>query len=254
MKQLTGASLFAGIGGFDLAMERNGIAVKWTSEIDPFKRQILTKNFPNTTHYGDIRDIRNPPAVDILTGGFPCQDLSIANQSKKGTKGIGGERSGLWKEYARLLGEVRPSVIVFENSPMLLSGGFEHVLCDLSKAGYLCEWDCFFATQWGYPHGRERVYGVAYAIGVGWESCLDEGGLLQKVLPQQSPRQDAVSMPTQRYDRHSDYASVRMDDGFSARLDRRRIHGCGNAVVVDIPQAIFATLLQHWPQPETPAP
>ncbi|GAB3318055.1 hypothetical protein GCM10027299_09540 [Larkinella ripae] len=245
---LTMGSLFAGIGGFEEAGRRNDIKTLWNCEIDPFKRKILKKNFPDAYQYGDIREVKNPPSVDILTGGFPCQDLSIANQSKKGVKGIDGHRSGLWKEYARILGEVRPRVIVFENSPMLLVSGLEHVLCDLSRSGYMCEWRCFYATQWGFPHGRKRIYGIAYSIGFGWEDHIKTSPLLQKVLPERTPRQDFVPVSFKRYDRHSDYESVRMDDGFSQELDKGRIHGCGNAIVVDIGEAILKQIKLHWPQ------
>lgn len=249
MRELTMGSLFAGTGGFELAGQLNGIKTLWNCEIDDLKRQKLKKNFPHAQQYADIRDCRYPERVDILTGGFPCQDLSIANQSRLATKGISGPRSGLWKEYGRLLREIRPSVIVFENSPMLLVSGLEHVLCDLSRSGYDAEWECFYATQWGYPHGRKRIYGVAYAVGFGWENCLEGGGILQKVLPERTPRQVALSMPTKRYGRHSDYSSVRMHDGFSQELDKSRIHDCGNAVVVDIPQAILQQIKLHWPHP-----
>lgn len=247
MPTLTMGSLFAGIGGFEEAGRRNGIETLWNCEIDPFKRQILYKNFPHVHQYADIRDAHNPPYVDILTGGFPCQDISIAQNNKGGAQGITGERSGLWKEYARLLGEIRPKSVVFENSAMLLVRGFEHVLCDFSRLGYDVEWRCFYATQWGYPHNRERLYGIAYARGERFQEIVRQGGILQKVAPRRQTRSYPDSLPLKRFNRESDFTGVRMVDGFRQGLDPRRIHGLGNAVVVDIPQAIFKVLLEHWP-------
>jgi DNA (cytosine-5)-methyltransferase 1 len=247
MSELTMGSLFAGTGGFELAAERNGIKPLWNCEIDELKRQKLKKNFPDVQQYADIRDLHYPQHVDILTGGFPCQDISSAAGHR--ATGINGQRSGLWKHYARLLGEVRPSVIVFENSPRIVVSGLEQVLCDLARHGYDAEWRPFYAAQFGYNHYRKRTYGVAFARSSGWESCLKKGGILEKVLSGKNlpPKSPPEAVPTKRYDRHSDYESVRMDDGFSKELDKFRIHDCGNAVVVDIPQAIFYQLKLHWP-------
>jgi DNA (cytosine-5)-methyltransferase 1 len=174
------------------------------------------------------------------------EDISISQQSKKtnGAAGIKGERSGLWKEYARIIREIEPGTIIFENSPMLLSRGFEVVLCDLSKLGYNVEWRLFFASQFGYPHLRKRLYGVAYSKCKRWENIVKQGGILQKVLPKQTSRQIPLPIPSKRYDSKSSYEDVRMDDGFSKELDKRLIHGFGNAVVPQIPYEIFKALEQ----------
>jgi len=240
-------SLFSGIGGFDLPAEWMGWKNIFHCEWIPSKQEILKRNFPNSTSYGDIQQFDGTKyngSIDILSGGFPCQDISIANQSKKtqGDKNIKGERSGLWKEYARLVGEINPGIIVFENSPMLLSRGFEVVLCDLSKLGYDCEWRLFYATQFGLPHLRSRVYGVAYSRKQRWKDCVKNGGILQKVLPEQSPRQKPVSIPIKRFNGKSSYENVRMDDGFPKELDKELIHGFGNAVIPQIPFSIFKAI------------
>jgi DNA (cytosine-5)-methyltransferase 1 len=248
-KILNHGSLFSGIGGFDLAAEwmgwNNIFHCEWVSS----KQEILKKNFPNSDSYGDIQQFNGKKyksSIDILSGGFPCQDLSIANQSKKGDKSIKGERSGLWKEYARIVGEIRPGIIVFENSPMLLSRGFEVVLCDLSKLGYNVEWRLFYATQFGFPHRRERIYGVAYARVKRWKNIIEQGGILQKVLSERSPRQIPVSIPLKRFNCNSSYENVRMDDGFSKKLDKDLIHGFGNAVVPEIPYQIFKAIERNF--------
>lgn len=133
---MTHGSLFSGIGGFETGAEWVGIETLWNCEIEPFQRSILKKHFPNTKQYEDIKELSNPGYVDIISGGFPCQDISIAG---KGV-GITGSRSGLWSEMHRVIREVRPRYVIIENSPMLLVRGFERVLCDLSKTGYDAEW------------------------------------------------------------------------------------------------------------------
>lgn len=114
MKQnkLTHGSLFSGIGGFELGAEMAGIDTLWNCEFEEHKRKVLKRHFPNAVQYTDVCTTVDPPYVDIISGGFPCQDISIANVSNKKlwengkVKGINGERSGLWKEYKRILGEV----------------------------------------------------------------------------------------------------------------------------------------------------
>lgn len=103
------------------------------------------------------------------------------------------------KEYARAIREIRPRFIVFENSPMLTSRGFEQVLCDLSGMGYDAEWRNFFATQFGFNHSRKRTYGIAYSSGKRYESYFKQGGILSKILQQQSPRQNGLPMSFERF-------------------------------------------------------
>lgn len=243
--EYTHGSLFSGIGGFDLAAEWAGFKNIFHCEIEEYKRHTLKQNFKNANSYADIREFDGRPyrnRITVLSGGFPCQDISVANNK---AQGITGERSGLWKQYARLLGEIRPKCVLFENSPMLLVRGFEHVLCDLSKLGYNCEWKCFYASDFGFPHFRKRLYGLAYSAEFRQLHSIKNDSILQKILPERSSRLPGISMPTKRYDRHADFESVRMDDGFSYELDKEVIHGFGNAVVPQIPYEIFK-LLKQW--------
>ena len=240
-------SLFSGIGGFDLAAEQAGLENIFHCEFEEYKRKQLSINFPKSESYGDIRNFdgtKYKNRVDILSGGFPCQDVSIAQQSKKlgGAQGIKGERTGLWKEYARIVREIRPKAIIFENSSMLLIRGFESVLCDLHELGYDVEWKCFFASDFGYPHFRKRLYGIAYSREFGWKDIIKNGGILQKILPERTPRQIPVSVSFERFNSKSSYENVRMDDGFSEELDKTVIHGFGNAVIPEIPYQIFKKL------------
>jgi DNA (cytosine-5)-methyltransferase 1 len=240
-------SLFSGIGGFDLAAQWAGLENIFHCEFEEYKRKQLEINFKNSDSHGDIREFdgtKYKGRIDIISGGFPCQDVSIAQQSKKlgGAQGITGERTGLWKEYARIIREIRPKAIIFENSSMLLIRGFESVLCDLHELGYDVEWKCFFASDFGYPHFRKRLYGIAYSREFGWKDIIKSGGILQKVLPERTPRQIPVSIPLERFNSKSSYENVRMDDGFPRELDKTVIHGYGNAVVPEIPYQIFKEL------------
>ncbi len=157
---MTHGSLFSGIGGFELGAEWAGIKTLWNCEIEEFQRSILKKHFPNAKQYTDIKELKNPEYVDIISGGFPCQDISMANT--RGAKGINGERSGLWKEYFRIIRDVRPKYIVAENSAAITFRGLEHVLCDLSEIGYDAQWQCLSATSFGFKDYRERIYIIAY--------------------------------------------------------------------------------------------
>ena len=136
----TVGSLFAGIGGFDLGFERAGFKTVWQVEIDSYCQKVLAKNFPEAERFGDIRECgsHNLKPVDVICGGYPCQDISVAGQGK----GLTGERSGLWGHYRRIIGEIRPRYVLVENSPALTSRGLGTVLGDLASLGYDAEWDC----------------------------------------------------------------------------------------------------------------
>ena len=155
---MTHGSLFSGIGGFELGAEWAGIETLWNCEIEPFQRSVLKRHFPNTIQYEDIKRLSNPGYVDIVSGGFPCQDISVAGKRE----GINGRRSGLWGEMFRIVREVRPKYVIVENSPALVVSGLERVLCDLSQIGYDAEWQCISNIAFGYPHKRERLYLIAY--------------------------------------------------------------------------------------------
>lgn len=242
---LTHGSLFSGIGGFELGAEMAGIKTLWNCEFEEHKRKVLKRHFPDAIQYTDVCTTVSPPYVDIISGGFPCQDISISNTSSKRflengkIKGIYGERSGLWKEYKRILGEVRPRYIVFENSPMLTIRGFEQVLCDLTESGYDCQWKCLYASQFGFNHKRERLYGIAYSSEIGCKNIAEIFRPIQDIFSKWAPRQSPISIPIKRFNKYSSYDDVRMDDGFSDGLDKRRIEDMGNAVIPLIAQYLF---------------
>lgn len=156
---LTVGSLFAGIGGFDLGFERAGFEIKWQVEIDPFCRAVLAKHWPQVRRYEDVRDVgAEIERVDVICGGFPCQDISVAGAGA----GINGPRSGLWREFARLVGQLRPRYVVVENVAALLDRGIERVVGDLAALGFDAEWQVVPLAAFGAPHLRERVWILAY--------------------------------------------------------------------------------------------
>jgi len=161
--------LFAGIGGFTLGLERAGFETAAFCEIDPYAQKVLRKNWPGVPIYDDVRDITakrlvsDGIRVDVITGGFPCQDISVAGNQA----GIqDGTRSGLWSECARLIGELRPQYAIFENVTNLLNGErgawFKRVLWDISSLGYDAEWHCIPASAIGAHHHRDRIWIIAY--------------------------------------------------------------------------------------------
>ena len=158
---LTIGSLFSGIGGLEKGLEDAGLGpVLWQCEIDPFCRQVLARHWPDAKRYEDVRTIdETAPRVDLLCGGFPCQDISNAGARA----GIDGERSGLWAEFARCIRVLRPHVVVIENVSGLLGRGMGRVLGDLAALGYDAEWSTVRAEYVGAPHRRERVFIVAHA-------------------------------------------------------------------------------------------
>lgn len=244
---MTHGSLFSGIGGFDLGALRAGIQTIWNCEIEERKRKILLKHFPETKQYSDITTLNDIEYVDIISGGFPCQDISVSNVNFKNNKhenGINGSRSGLWKEFRRILGQVRPRYVLIENSPMLAIRGLEYVLCDLAKIGYNAEWQTLSAQEFGFPHRRKRIFIVAYAVQIGCENNPEYFRILQELLQKKPPRQANMSMPAKRYDGRTIDEVVRIDNGFSGRLDKNRIEDCGNAVIPTIAQYLFEALIE----------
>ncbi len=174
-KKLTVGSVFSGLGGFDLGLERAGMEVLWQVEIDSFRRRILKRHWSDVEQYEDVRKVggygtepsspreQQLGAVNLLCGGFPCQDLSVAGRRA----GLSAERSGLFFEFARLAGELRPDWLLIENVPGLLSSNkgedFETVLETLSKLGYAVAWRILDSRYFGVPQRRRRVYIIGHS-------------------------------------------------------------------------------------------
>ena len=161
-RRLQVASFFSGIGGFDLGFEMAGMTVAMQCEVDTFCRKVLKKHWPDVPLYGDITEIKADqiPYADIYIAGFPCQDLSLANQGKR--KGLEGKRSGLFHEFMQLVEERQPRWIVLENVPGLLNShsgrDFADVLNTLDRSGYGVSWRVFDSKFFGTPQRRRRVF------------------------------------------------------------------------------------------------
>nr|MDO8117203.1 DNA (cytosine-5-)-methyltransferase [Candidatus Sigynarchaeota archaeon] len=155
-------SVVSGIGGIEFGLERTRyFRTKWFVESNEFCQNILRKHWPRIPIYGDITTLNftTLPKVDMLTGGFPCQDISVAGTGK-GIKE--GTRSGLWFYFAKAIGILRPKYALIENVPMLAKRGLDIVLANLAEAGYDAEWFDLRASDFGAPHRRERIFIVAY--------------------------------------------------------------------------------------------
>lgn len=157
--------LFSGIGGFSLGFERAGMETIAFCEFDKHAQKVLRKHWPDVPIFEDVRDLDATQfrgSVDVVCGGFPCQDLSHAGTKK----GFDGERSSLYREMLRIISECRPRYAVFENVTGLLTGEqgrwFGQFLYDLASIGYDAEWHCISASELGAHHHRDRIWIVAY--------------------------------------------------------------------------------------------
>ena len=154
-------SLFSGIGGLELGLERAGLGrVVWQAERDAWCRGVLAAHWPDARRFDDVRAVRAGDAerVDVICGGFPCQDISRAGKRV----GMEGARSGLWSEYARIIGELSPTWVVIENVDELRRAGLDRVLGDLAALGFDAEWATLRASDVGAPHERPRLFIVAH--------------------------------------------------------------------------------------------
>jgi DNA (cytosine-5)-methyltransferase 1 len=157
-------SVFSGIGGFDLAFQRVGCTISWQIEIDRFCLKVLKERFPNVQKFEDVREVRGSELspVELICGGFPCQDVSTAGRRE----GLGGKHSGLWWEFHRLLRELRPTWVVVENVPGLLScrrgRDMGTILRSLGDLGYWWAYRVLDAQWFGLPQRRKRVFIVGY--------------------------------------------------------------------------------------------
>jgi len=234
---LTFGELFAGIGGFSLGLERAGMTCKWQVEIDPYARAVLSKHWPDVPRHDDVRTF--PPqgdySVDLICGGFPCQDISLAGRGA----GLAGQRSGLWYEFARIIGEVRPRYVIVENVAALLVRGMGSVVGSLSSLGYDAEWHVIPASAVGAPHRRERVWIVAYANGEGLQGCC-ETSYSERRDSKGFTRQSASDGGARRWPDEPDVG--RVAHGIPARVDRLKC--LGNAVVPQVVELIGRAIIQ----------
>ena len=174
------ASFFSGIGGIDLGLERSGMEIVFQCEILKFGQKILKRHWPDIPLASDITKVKAEeiPDVDVFAGGFPCQDLSLANQGKR--KGLEGQRSGLFYTYADLIEAKRPRWVFIENVPGLLNSAkgedFRAVVTTLDELGYGVSWRVLDAKFFGTPQRRRRTYIIASLGSLGSAEVLFESG------------------------------------------------------------------------------
>lgn len=241
---------FAGIGGFALGMEAVGCKAVAFCEIDPYATKVLNKNWPEVPVYDDIQTLTakrlatDGIRVDCITGGFPCQDASKAGAMWGKRQGTDGDRTGLWSELSRLIGEVRPKYAILENVPNLLAGDsgrwFARILRDLAEIGFDAEWHCISASSVGAPHRRERLWIIAYPNFAG----LERGGEAGNFSEERQERGDQLITRCSGISGGSwatEPSVCRVVNGLPNRSHRLRC--LGNAVVPQIPQLIVSQLI-----------
>lgn len=224
-------SLFSGIGGLDLGLERAGFECAWMVENAPYSRRVLDKHWPQVPKFGDIREVRphELPAVDLVCGGFPCQDLSHAGKRA----GLNGERSGLWREFCRIVADLKPRFILVENVHHAWRSWMPSVRGDLWGLGYASLPLRLSASEVGADHERRRGFVLANPDG--------------EFLRELSRRWIGASgeVAAEPLDSRWGTAASRMariDDGVPYGVDRRR--ALGNAVVPQVAQWIGERILE----------
>jgi DNA (cytosine-5)-methyltransferase 1 len=253
MNKLRVLDLFSGIGGFSLGLERTGgFETVAFCEIEKFPRKVLAKHWPDVPCFHDVRKLTRADidgTVDVICGGFPCQDISHAG----GQAGIGeGTRSGLYQEAIRLISELRPRYTILENVAALLSGpsdrpGFwmGRVLGDLAAVGCDAEWHRIRAGTVGLPQERGRVWLLAYPNSIGRKAPILKTALINKAGAFREWEQ--VELYGTRSGNTRWFPSSRtwrVDNGVPSELDIARTKAVGNAVVPQIPELIGHAILE----------
>ena len=234
-------SLFSGIGGLDLGLERAGMTCAWQVEIDDYCTRVLEKHWPDIPKYKDVKYIETLPFVDVIAGGFPCQPVSYAGK-QKGTE----DARWLWPEFERIICMVRPRYVLVENVPGLLRRGMSDVLGGLAECGYDAEWESIPASAFGAPHRRDRIYIVAYS-----PSNRLEGELRQDSESKNGTSEALFTRNTEQMGMLVEYWQEQLAESHVSRMangisDRTyRIRAIGNAVVPQVAEWIGRRIMEH---------
>jgi DNA (cytosine-5)-methyltransferase 1 len=230
-------SLFAGIGGLELGLERAGMNVVGQVELNPFCRNVLARHWPDVPRHDDVRtaiqwwESETRPNVDLICGGFPCTDISNAG----GKLGITGPQSGLWGAMFDMVRHLRPQFVLVENVAALTIRGLDTVLADLASIGFDAQWSTVSACSMGAPHSRERLFVLAYPESFGWE---------RRWSSEQGPTllEPEGRDPESRRPWSSIARPVGVAYGLSQRVDR--LTALGNAVVPQVAEFVGRHLLR----------
>lgn len=235
---MTFGSLFSGIGGIDLGLERAGMECKWQVEIDEYCSQWSQHKWPNIERHRDIGNVdgKRLTPVDLIAGGFPCQDISYAGHGA----GLAGSRSGLFFQFARVVRDMGPRFVLLENVSALLVRGMGEVLGTLADLGFDAQWSSISACSMGATHVRRRVFIVAYSNRIfGYERIRDSLARSFRPLQTVGDFKDTRSSAKARLANPSEL--YRGADGVPARLERNR--ALGNAVVPQVAEWIGRRIL-----------
>ena len=232
--------LFSGIGGFALAAQRtwkDKLNIVGFCEIEPYAQKVLNKNFPNVPIYQDIKELNGKQFkdIDIITGGFPCQDISIAGYGV----GIEGERSGLWSEMLRIISEIRPKFALIENVSAITFRGGTRVISDLAKIRYTTEWQTISAAYVGALHRRNRMWFVSYPSDSRSE-YTKHGESKEDTKETEMVRECKGSVFSNKGEFREKIRTtefIRRGNGIPNRMDR--IKGLGNAIVPQVAEIIM---------------
>ena len=272
---LTVGSLFSGIGGLDLGLERAGMNVIWQSEIDPYACKVLAKHWKDIPNHGNIKEIKWGDVVrpDVICGGYPCQPFSTAGK-RNGTD----DPRHLWPWVREAISQLRPDYAILENVRGHVTLGLSAVLGDLACIGYDAEWQIVSAASIGAPHRRDRIIIVAYPSGVFsngkndfaaismesqtptkfgddcWPSVVanddskwDGINGSQRITQQtrlfwgHNARREASNVSRQWWQVEPDVG--RVADGVSSRVDR--LKGLGNAVVPQVAELVGRMVIDY---------
>lgn len=233
----TFGSLFSGIGGLDLGLERAGWQPAWQVEIDDYANRVLAKHWPGVRRWKDVCGFPPEPfpdwSCDLIAGGFPCQPVA-----RSGRRRAESDERWLWPEMARVVRLLRPQYVLLENVPGLLDRGLERVLGDLAQMGFDAEWGVLSACQFGAPHTRERVFLVAYA------NQLD-GSKRLRIFQDRPQADESGNLVACSPGWLEPFGGVRgISDGIPHRVDRVRL--LGNAVVPQIAEWIGRSILSQF--------
>lgn len=222
---MTFGSLFAGIGGLDLGLERAGMECRWQVEIDPFCQKVLEKHWPGVKRYGDIRTVGYElERVDVIGGGFPCQPFSSASHGRR--TGMQDNRF-LWPEMLRVISQLRPTWVIGENVTHIEGAALEKVVSDLEACGYeICPPLEIPACAFGHDHKRARIWFIGYS---------DRYGQPRLQIDAKAPWMQRAEGNAQ---------GVGEAHGIPGRLDRRRLAALGNAVVPQVAEWIGLRIME----------
>lgn len=265
MNKIRIGSLFAGIGGLELGLEAGLAATGWEAETvwqveqNEYCRAVLARHWPGAVRYDDVRDIgiSSVPPVDLLCGGFPCQDLSVAGKGA----GLEGAKSGLFWEMARIVCEIQPRLWIMENVPAITFRGLGDVLGEVARLGYAARWGVLSAEDVGAPHLRRRWFCVAWRPGeVGHSESVYgyAGGDHRTEGPGQVSEFGSPDRPAEVAHSDSRIGSIRRDASGVGR-DREPLEGNGPRETAPLPRVgrnaarVPARVYGHkWPAPPGP--